>query len=232
MPAKDIIAGNGAKVVQHAQDAEHPDEYPEAHTHVALLKTVDRHPRRVRPLGKFGGWHAPPFAGEPKPRAEIRGGALLARIEGLGVLHVSYRGHNYRLCQIYDTQEPQHHRGVSWRDDLTRSDRTDLLRSLAQSYADTFEGFEFRNVYPLRGSRSQTRYLIHLTHAATAADRFKETCDSCYKIGTLLAVMTEDLAAICQAAQAGGYGTFDAKSRTIIWLREREPNPVLFPDLG
>ncbi len=40
----------------------------------------------------------------------------------------------------------------NWRTDLANADPSDLLRGLAQSYADTFPGFEYRNVYPLRQS--------------------------------------------------------------------------------
>jgi three-Cys-motif partner protein len=74
-----------------------------------------------------------------------------------------------------------------WRDDLRRADRANILRSVAQSYADTFRTFDHRNVYALRGSRTQKRYLVHLTYAATAADRFKGICDSCFRINTLIA---------------------------------------------
>ena len=156
---------------------------------------------------------------------------------------------------------------VDWRTDLRSRDHTDLLRSLAQSYADTFPRFEHRNVYPLRGSRSQKRFLIHLTHSQTAVDRFKGICDSCFRIGTLTAGDTlgqdqrairavqlferfrgttttvaelyelgtgasrSQIAAVCKSAETGGYGTFDAQTRTMAWRREREPDPVLFPDL-
>jgi len=157
---------------------------------------------------------------------------------------------------------------AGWRENLRRGDRTDLLRSLAQGYADTFGRFKHRNVHPLRGSRSQRRYLVHLTHSDTAANRFKGICDSCYLIDTLYAGDTlsqnqramravqlferfrgttttvpelyelgmgasrTQIAAVCQSAQAGGYGTFDAQTRTMTWRREREPDPVLVPDLG
>lgn len=154
-----------------------------------------------------------------------------------------------------------------WRDDLARGDGSDLLRSLAQGYADTFPAFQFRNVYPLRGTRSQRRYLVHLTHVEVAMTRFKGICDSCYLIDTLFArdlsqnqratravrlferfhgttttvaelyelgmgASRNQIAAICQSAQSGGFGTFDAQDRTMIWRKERDPDPVLFPDLG
>jgi three-Cys-motif partner protein len=154
-----------------------------------------------------------------------------------------------------------------WRDDLHRGDRTDLLRSLAQSYADTFRGFESRSVYPLRGSRSQKRYLVHLTHSEVAEARFKGICDDCYLIDTLFAGDTlgqnqratravqlferfrgttttvpelyelgmgasrTQIMTICRSAQAGGYGIFDPQRGTMSWRKEREPDPVLFPDL-
>jgi three-Cys-motif partner protein len=154
-----------------------------------------------------------------------------------------------------------------WRRDLAHGDRGDLLRSLAQSYADTFPGFQFRSVYPLRGSRSQKRYLVHLTHVEVAATRFKGICDSCYLIDTLFAGDTlsqnqratravqlferfrgttttvpelyelgmgasrTQIMTICRSAQAGGYGAFDAQRSTMTWRKEREPDPVLFPEL-
>ena len=146
-----------------------------------------------------------------------------------------------------------------WRVDLASADRSDILRSLAQSYADTFPRFEFRNVYPLRRSRSQKRYLVHLTHSKTAAERFKGICDGCYLIDTLFAGDTlsqnqratrafqlferfrgttttvpelyelgmgasrTQIAAICQSAQGGGYGTFDAQARTMAWRKVESP---------
>jgi len=153
-----------------------------------------------------------------------------------------------------------------WRDDLAKADPSDILRSLALSYADTFPRFEFRNVYPLRGSRSQRRYLVHLTHVEVAMTRFKGICDGCYFIGTLLArdlsqneravravqlwerfkgttttvpelyelgmgSSRTQIMAICRSAQSGGYGSFDAQRSTMTWRREREPDPVMFPDL-
>lgn len=157
---------------------------------------------------------------------------------------------------------------AQWRDDLAKADPRDILRSLAQSYADTFGQFTHRNVYALRGSRSQKRYLVHLTRSDTAADRFKGICDSCYLIDTLFAgnnlsenqravravqlferfrgttttvpelyelgmgATREQIASICRSAQSGGYATFDAQRSTMTWSKEREPDPVMFPDLG
>jgi three-Cys-motif partner protein len=154
-----------------------------------------------------------------------------------------------------------------WRDDLAKADTNDILRSLAQSYADTFHRFEFRSVYPLRGSRSQRRYLVHLTHVEVAMTRFKGICDGCFLIDTLFArdlsqnqravravqlwerfkgttttvpelyelgmgASRTQIAAICRSAQSGGYGDFDGQRSTMTWRREREPDPVMFPDLG
>ena len=151
---------------------------------------------------------------------------------------------------------------------MANADRSDILRSLAQSYADTFPRFEHRNVYPLRGSRSQKRYLVHLTHPEVAAARFKGICDDCYLIDTLFAGDTlgqnqratravqlferfrgttttvpelyelgmgasrTQIMTICRSAQAGGYGIFDPQRGTMSWRKEREPDPVLFPDLS
>jgi three-Cys-motif partner protein len=154
-----------------------------------------------------------------------------------------------------------------WRDDMANADPSDILRSIAQSYADTFPRFDYRNVYALRGSRSQKRYLIHLTHSKTGATRFKAICDRCYLIDTVFAGGTlsqnqratravqlferfrgtttsvpelyelgmgatrTQITAICLSAQSAGFGTYDAKSRTMTWLADRQPDPVLFPDL-
>jgi three-Cys-motif partner protein len=87
-----------------------------------------------------------------------------------------------------------------WRNDIEHADPADVLRSIAQSYADTFPAFKHRRVYPLRGSRSQKRFLIHLTHADTAADRFKSIADSCFLLDTLLS--GEDLGETARANRA------------------------------
>ena len=75
----------------------------------------------------------------------------------------------------------------TWREDLAQGRPERHPAILAQSYADTFPRFEFRSVYPLRGSRSQKRYLVHLTHVEVAVARFKGICDGCYLIDTLFA---------------------------------------------
>lgn len=155
----------------------------------------------------------------------------------------------------------------NWRIDLANADPSDLLRGLAQSYADTFPTFDHRHVYPLRGSRSQKRYLVHLTHAEVAATRFKGICDGTFLLDTLHAGETlsqnqranraqqlfdrfrgttitvpemyelgigasrVQIMAICRSAEDGGFGTFDAQRSTMNWRSEREPKPVLFPDI-
>jgi three-Cys-motif partner protein len=72
-----------------------------------------------------------------------------------------------------------------WRADIENADPSNILRSLAQSYANTFPAFEYRNVYALRGSRSQKRYVVHLTHSPVAAQRFAEVHETSMRLETV-----------------------------------------------
>jgi hypothetical protein len=64
-------------------------------------------------------------------------------------------------------------------------------------------------------------------------ERFKGTTTTVpelYELG--MGPSRTQIAAICRSAQSGGYGTFDAQRSTMTWRKEREPDPVMFPDLG
>jgi three-Cys-motif partner protein len=74
-----------------------------------------------------------------------------------------------------------------WRNDIEEADPGDILKSIAQGYANTFPNFKCRNVYPLRGSRSQKRFLVHLTHTPVAEDRFANVWKETFTLGTLAA---------------------------------------------
>jgi hypothetical protein len=77
------------------------------------------------------------------------------------------------------------------------------------------------------GENERATRVVHL------AERFRgstTTVAELYELG--MGSSRNQIAAICQSAQSGGYGTFDTQSRTMTWLREREPDPVLFPNLG
>ena len=76
--------------------------------------------------------------------------------------------------------------GDVWRDVIDRADQHDIFGSIAQGYADTFPAFPYRCVYPLHSSRTQRRYLVHLTHSPRARDAFAEEYLASWKIGTVL----------------------------------------------
>jgi three-Cys-motif partner protein len=75
--------------------------------------------------------------------------------------------------------------GDGWKSDLRTADPGDILRSIARGYANTFPAFPFREAYPLRGTRSQKRYLVHLTHSDVAADRFSGAWRAAFNLDTV-----------------------------------------------
>jgi hypothetical protein len=68
------------------------------------------------------------------------------------------------------------------------SGRTTATRfeELARRYADSFPGFEHRNVYPLRASGSQDRFMIHPTHAAAAVGAFQRAHNTAFTVDTVV----------------------------------------------
>ena len=70
------------------------------------------------------------------------------------------------------------------------------------------------------------------TRAVQLFERFRGTTTSVpelYELG--MGASRNQITAICQSPQGGGYGTYDAQARTMTWRKEREPDPVLFPGL-
>lgn len=60
--------------------------------------------------------------------------------------------------------------GATWEDEV---------HALAEAYAATFQpSFAYRNVYPLRVSDNQVRYLVHLTHVKRAREAFRKAYDA------------------------------------------------------
>ncbi len=76
--------------------------------------------------------------------------------------------------------------GDVWRDVFEHASADDILRSVAQGYADTFASFEHRHVYRLHGT-VQRRFLVHLTHSEVAANRFASEYDVSWRLGTIVA---------------------------------------------
>jgi three-Cys-motif partner protein len=61
------------------------------------------------------------------------------------------------------------------------------LKTLADCYAETFSStFRYRSAYPLRSSRGQIRYLIHLTRSRVGAEKFA----ACYKASLRIGILT------------------------------------------
>jgi three-Cys-motif partner protein len=104
------------------------------------------------------------------------------------------------------------------------------LESLARAYAELFNTFKFRNFYPLRSSNSQFRFLIHLTHAALGARRFKEAYETSWNVG-LFAGRALDQATRAHAALTY-WAVYRGRETSLTQLYEEHLRPFNKPALA
>jgi three-Cys-motif partner protein len=62
-----------------------------------------------------------------------------------------------------------------------------VYRAIAEAYAQTFRSYTVRQAYPLHGTRSQFRFLIHLATSPSAERAFASAYKTSFKAGTLIA---------------------------------------------
>jgi three-Cys-motif partner protein len=101
-----------------------------------------------------------------------------------------YPGHEEPLDRLYGRD--------AWRAGLRRG--KGQPPALAQAYADTFLGFQYRRAYPLRKSGNEMRFFVHLTHSSKAVDAFADAHRRTENVG-LFAGRALDEVARAQAAE-------------------------------
>jgi len=84
---------------------------------------------------------------------------------------------NARLARVFG--------GDIWATPTSGRTTAARFQELARRYADSFPGFEYRNVYPLRASGSQDRYMIHLSHAPAAVKAFQRAYTTALTVDTV-----------------------------------------------